>query len=198
MDTMAARVTDKMRQFVDAYMNCKADARAAALAVGVSERSASKTASRWLKHPLIAAEIKERMAAAAAASKLAADLSAQRIIDELASIALFATEQGTRSSWVRCSDKLKALQLLGQELHGMFDAELRVKMSQQQASGDESLLGKLTDEQFWTLRSWLVAEPEDQSGVAGQGCVAAESGRIPAAGLASPGAGDAAGLGIPS
>lgn len=75
----------KHASFLKAYLTNGRNSAAAARAAGYSKRSAPQTGSALLKHPDIAAEL--RRLAGQTEKKL--ELTAQRVMEELATIALF-------------------------------------------------------------------------------------------------------------
>jgi phage terminase small subunit len=79
-----SRFTPKQAMFIAEYL-VDSNGTRAALAAGVAEKSASVTASRWLKTRRIAAVIAERQAQMAA--KL--EITAERVLGELAKLAYF-------------------------------------------------------------------------------------------------------------
>lgn len=79
---MAARLTDKRRAFIDAYMSNGFNGTKAALAAGYKESNARSTASDLLSAEIVRAEIDKRMAAAAMnANEVLARLTAMARVD---------------------------------------------------------------------------------------------------------------------
>jgi phage terminase small subunit len=81
---MTAKLTPKQALFIAGYL-IDGNGTRAAVAAGVPEKSASVTASRWLKNARIAAIIAERQAQRAAKFEITAD----RVLQELAKLAYF-------------------------------------------------------------------------------------------------------------
>jgi phage terminase small subunit len=81
---MTGKLTPKQAIFIEQYLiDANANATRAAIASGVSVKSAAVTASRWLKNPTVAAAIAERQARRAVKH----EITAERVLQELAKLA---------------------------------------------------------------------------------------------------------------
>jgi phage terminase small subunit len=81
----SGRLKPRHASFLKAYISNGRNGTAAAISAGYSERSAADSASRLLKHPDVAAQLSRL----AGQTEKKLELTAERVMQELATIALF-------------------------------------------------------------------------------------------------------------
>lgn len=111
---MAAKLTAKQERFVSEYL-LDLNATQAAIRAGYKEKTAYSSGQRLLKN----VEIQNALTAAMKRREQRTEITADRVLKELAAIALDEAAD-YNDSRLRYTNKIKALELLGKHL-GMFD-----------------------------------------------------------------------------
>ena len=112
---MPAKLTPKQKKFIDEYL-LDLNATQAAIRAGYS----AKTANRIGPQLLVKSWISEEIQKAVQRREKRTEITVDRVVKELAAIALDDDAADYNDSRLRYTSKLKALELLGKHL-GMFD-----------------------------------------------------------------------------
>lgn len=112
---MPAKLTPKQKKFIDEYL-LDLNATQAAIRAGYSAKTANRIGPQLLVKSWISEEIQKAMQRREKRTEITVD----RVVKELAAIALDDDAADYNDSRLRYTSKLKALELLGKHL-GMFD-----------------------------------------------------------------------------
>lgn len=135
---MPAKLTPKQKKFIDEYL-IDLNATQAAIRAGYSAKTANRIATENLSKPVIQEELQKAMQRRAKRTEITAD----RVLKELAAIALDEAAD-YNDSRLRYTNKIRALELLGKHL-GMFDQQRRYDDSESGSGGGIVILPEIMD-----------------------------------------------------
>lgn len=135
---MPAKLTPKQKNFIDEYL-LDLNATQAAIRAGYSRKTANRIGPQLLVKTCIQEELAKAMQRRAKRTEITAD----RVLKELAAIALddAADYQDSR---LKYTNKIRALELLGKHL-GMFDQQRRYDDSESGSGGGIVILPEIMD-----------------------------------------------------
>lgn len=135
---MPAKLTPKQKNFIDEYL-LDLNATQAAIRAGYSRKTANRIGPQLLVKTCIQEELAKAMQRRAKRTEITAD----RVLKELAAIALDDAAD-YNDSRLKYTNKIRALELLGKHL-GMFDQQRRFDDSESGSGGGIVILPEIMD-----------------------------------------------------